>query len=38
MAKTLEVGIGDLRFEFFANAFVVLGPFKTAGAVSAGTF
>ena len=37
MAKTLEIGVGNLLPEFLADALVFLGPFQTAGAVAAGT-
>ena len=36
MAVAFIVGVGDLFPKFLANALVVLGPFQTAGAVSAG--
>ena len=37
MAIALEIGIGDLLPEFFADAPVFFGPLQTAGAVAAGT-
>ena len=36
MAITLEIGVGHLLPEFLADALVFLGPFQTAGAVTAG--
>ena len=37
MAIALEIGIGNLFPEFFADALVFFGPLQTAGAVAAGT-
>ena len=36
MAVTLEVRVGHLLTEFFADALVFLGSFQTAGAVATG--
>ena len=38
MAVAMEVRIGHLGTEFFANALVILCPFHTAGAVATGVF
>ena len=37
MAVSLEIGIGDLRPEFGANALVIFGAIHTAGTITAGT-
>jgi hypothetical protein len=35
MAISLEIGVGDLITEFLADALIILGALKTAGAVTA---
>ena len=37
MTVALEVRIGDLLPEFFANTLIILCPFQAAGAITTGT-
>ena len=38
MTVALEVRIGDLLPEFFANTLIILCPFQAAGAITTGAF